>query len=225
MKLKAILLTLVMFTLLLTGCGNKTPNNNNATTTPNPTQGTAVSPTVTSPAASPEATGAAGTPAATNGATTPEATKGAGTDVTTTASIVDTEDALLKALSKNGTWIVCITKDMTVNKELVMEGEFKNGKKDDAGKEVIQRKLALYSQDENRTITGKYVLTAPKLTVTSPKASIQRGTFKGDLYVDVAGFELVDAIIDGDVYFTKKEYKDSFKMDDSSKVLGKQSVK
>jgi len=217
MKLKAILLTLVMVTLLLSGCGNKTPNNNNTTTTPNPTQGTAVSPEATAPAAT--------SPAATNGATTPEATKGAGTDVTTTASIVDTEEAFLKAIGKSGTWIICLTKDMTVDKDLVMEGEFKNGKKDDAGKEVIQRKLALYSQDENRTITGKYVLTAPKMTVTSPKASIQHGTFKGDLYVDVADFELVDAIIDGDVYFTKKEYQDSFKMDDSSKVIGKQSVK
>lgn len=214
MKLKAILLTLVMITLLLTGCGNRNTNNNATTTTPAPTQGT----TTTAPAATTP-------PAATNAVTTPGVTSGANTpDVVTTASIVDTEEAFLKAISKEGTWIIAITKDLTIDKDLVLEGEYKNGKKDDAGKDVVQRKVALYAQDENRTITAKYILKAPKMTVTSPNASIQHGTFLGDLYVDVADFQLVDAVIDGNVYFTKKEYKDSFKMDETSKVTGEQKV-
>jgi hypothetical protein len=105
-----------------------------------------------------------------------------------------------------------------------MEGEFKNGKKDDAGNELIQRKLALYAQDENRNITARYTLTAPKLTVTSPKASIQKGTFKGDLYIGVVDFELVDATIDGNVYFTSEEAKSTFKMDETSKITGEQGM-
>ncbi|MDF2510923.1 MAG: hypothetical protein K0S04_789 [Herbinix sp.] len=213
MKLKAILLTVAMLTLLLTGCGSKDNTGNKTTTTPAPTQGAVTTPVATTP------------PAATNAATTPGVTSGAETpDVVTTASIVDTEDAFLKAISKEGTWIIAITKDLSIDKDLVLEGEYKNGKKDDAGKDVVQRKIALYSQDENRKITAKYVLTAPKLTVSSPNGSIQHGAFNGDLYVDVAGFELVDATIDGDVYFTKKEYKDSFKMDDTSKITGEQKV-
>lgn len=218
MKLKAILLTLVMLTFLLTGCGSKNNNNNTTTTTPAPTQAAATSPAATSPAATtpPAATNAATSPAVTNGANTP--------DAVTTASIVDTEEAFLKAISKEGTWIICLTKDLSIDKDLVLEGEYKNGKKDDAGKDVIQRKIALYSQDENRKITAKYVLTAPKLTVTSPNASIQHGALNGDLYVDVADFQLVDTTIDGDVYFTKQEYKDSFKMDETSKITGDQKV-
>jgi len=105
------------------------------------------------------------------------------TDAVTTASIVDTEQAFVDAISNTGTWIICLTKNLTVDQELVLEGEFKNGKKDDAGNDIIQRKIALYSQDENRNITARYVLTAPKMTIKSPNASIQHGTFKGDLYV------------------------------------------
>ena len=213
MKLKAILLTVVMLTLLLTGCGSKNTNNNTTTTTPAPTQGVAAT---TAPTTAPAATTAATTPGVTTGATTP--------DVVTTASIVNTQDAFLKAISKDGTWIVAITQDMTIDQDLVVEGEFKNGKKDDAGNDAIQRKLALYSQDENRTITARYVLTAPKMTFSSPTGSIQHGTFKGDLYVDVADFQLIDATVDGNVYFTKQEYKDSFKMDETSKITGEQKV-
>ena len=55
-------------------------------------------------------------------------------------------------------------------------------------------------------------------------ASIQHGTFKGDLYVDVDNFALVDTTIDGNVYFTKQEYLASFTMDESSKVTGTVSV-
>lgn len=145
-------------------------------------------------------------------------------DAVSTASIVDNEQAFMDAISSTGTWIIAITKDLTINQELVLEGEFKNGKKDEAGNDIIQRKLALYSQDENRNITARYTLTAPKLTIKSPNASIQHGTFKGDLYVDVDNFALVDATVDGNVYFTKQEYKDSFIMDETSQITGTQSV-
>jgi hypothetical protein len=113
---------------------------------------------------------------------------------------------------------------MTIDQELVVEGEFKNGKKDDAGKDIIQRKLAFYSQDANRTITARYTLTAPQMTIKSPMASIQHGTFKGNLIVDVDNFQLIDATVDGNVTFTKKAYQDSFTMDETSKITGNQTV-
>ena len=206
MKVKIVLFTFILFAILFSGCAKKDTGNDNVSMTPQATTTTAPTTAATSP-------------------TTAAATTPGTTDVVTTASIVNTEEAFLNAISKNGTWIIAILQDMTINKDLVMEGEFKNGKKDDAGKDIIQRKLALYSQDENRTITARYTLTAPKLTVSSPQASIQHGTFKGDLYVDVNDFKLVDTTVEGNVYFTKQEYKDSFTMDETSKVTGEQSVK
>jgi hypothetical protein len=146
-------------------------------------------------------------------------------DVTTTASIVDNAAAFEKAMSSTGSWIICTVKDITFDKPVILDGEFKNGKKDDAGKDIIQRKIALYAQDENRNVTARYTLTAPKLTIQSPNARIQSGTFKGDLYVSETNFELVDATVDGNIYFTNDEAKNTFKMDDKSKVTGKQELK
>lgn len=152
---------------------------------------------------------------------TPETTP----DVTTTASIVDNEAAFEKAISSTGTWIIAATKDLTIDKDLVLDGEFKNGKKDADGKDIIQRKIALYTQDEDRNVTARFTLTAPKLTINSPNASIQHGTFKGDLYVTAKNFELVDATVDGNVYFTNDDAKSTFTMDDKSKITGTQELK
>lgn len=113
---------------------------------------------------------------------------------------------------------------MTINQALVLEGEFKSGKKDEARNELIQRKIALYAQDDERNITARYTLTAPKLTITSPMASIQHGTFVGDVHVSVNDFQLIDAKVEGNVYFTSEEFMNSFKMDDKSSVTGKQEV-
>lgn len=153
--------------------------------------------------------------------TTPEPTP----DVVTTASIVDNEAAFEKAISNTGTWIIATVKDLSFTKDLSLDGEFKNGKKDESGKDQIQRKIALYAQDEQRNVTARYTLTAPKLTINSPNARIQGGTFKGDLYVNTKDFQLVDATVDGNIYFASEEAKAGFKMDDKSKVTGKQEVK
>lgn len=157
------------------------------------------------------------TPTTTAGGTSP--------DTVTTASIVDTEAAFEKAISSSGTWIICTLKDLTFDKELVLDGEFKNGKKDDAGNDIIQRKIGLYEQDENRNITARYTLTAPKLTINSLNGSIQHGTFKGDVYVSAKNFELVDTTVDGNVYFTTDDAKNTFKKDDKSTVTGVQELK
>lgn len=156
-------------------------------------------------------------PGATNPAT-------ATPDAVTSASVVTDEASLMKAMGNEGTWIVIFTDDFTTNRDLVLEGEYTNGKKDDAGKDIIQRKIALYTQDANRNITERFTLTAPKLTVTSPMASIQHGTFRGDLYVSADNFELVDTTVEGNVYFTTESAKSTFKMDAASKVTGKQEM-
>src|SRR5659263_431577 len=54
---------------------------------------------------------------------TPAATK---TDTVTSASIVNNSAAFEKAISKNGTWIIAILKDVTTDKDLVLDGEFNN---------------------------------------------------------------------------------------------------
>lgn len=169
---------------------------------------------------------AQGTPNPTTQQTTQSTTTTTTTvEATSSASIVNTAEAFQKAISSNGTWIICLTKDLTIDKDISLDGEYKNGKKDDNGKDIIQRKVALYSQDANRNITARYTLTAPKFTINSPEASIQHGTFKGDLYVNVKNFKLVDATVDGNVYFMTDEAKNTFKMDDKSKVTGKQELK
>jgi len=145
-------------------------------------------------------------------------------NVVTTASIVNTTQDFKKAISDSGTWIIAVTKDITFNNEITLNGEFKNGKKDKDGKDIIQRKVALYAQDENRKVTARYTLTAPKFNINSPEASIQHGTFKGDLYVSSKNFQLVDTIVEGNVYFTNAEAKSTFKMDATSKVTGKQEL-
>jgi len=65
-------------------------------------------------------------------------------------------------------------------------------------------------------------LTAPSLTIKSPNARIQSSTFIGDLYIYAKNFSLVDAKIDGNVYFATQEAKDTFNADEKSSITGKQ---
>jgi hypothetical protein len=197
MKIKSILLTLALLTLIFVGCAKEPAKVTPPVTTP---------PVTTTPP-----------PQTTPPETTP--------NVVTTASIVNTESAFLKAISSTGTWIIATTQDLSINKDLVVEGEYKNGKKDASGKDILQRKIGLYTQDENRKVTARFTLTAPKMTFKSPMGSIEHGTFKGDLYISAINFQLKDATVDGNVYFTTDEAKSTFKMDAPSKVTGKQELK
>ena len=146
-------------------------------------------------------------------------------DAVTTASIVDEEGTFKDAISNTGTWIIATLKDLTFTEDLVLEGSFTNGKKDDQGNDIVQRKIALYTQDEQRNVTNRFTLTAPTLTINSPMASIQHGTFVGDLYVSQDNFKLVDAKVDGNVYFTTETAKSTFEMDETSSVTGEQELK
>lgn len=198
MKTKALLLTLILLVSLFIGCAPQEPAEQPPATTPPANQGQVNNPPDTTP------------------------------DVATSASIVDNEGAFEKAISNTGTWIIATLKDLTFDKELVLDGEFKNGKKDDAGKDILQRKLALYTQDDQRNVTGRFTLTAPKLTINSPYAEITYGTFKGDIYVNANNFKLVNATVDGNIYFTTDEAKNTFTTDDAkgpSTITGKQELK
>ena len=198
-RLKTLFMVLILLISVLSACGSSGTKN-----TPTPS--------INAHSPAPNATGG------------PTTSPGRG-DVNTTASIVNEAGAFEKAISNNGTWIICLLNDLTINKDLVLDGEFKNGKKDDAGMDIIQRKIALYTQDDNRKVTNRFTLTAPKLTINSPKARIQSGTFKGDIYVTAKDFELVDATVEGNLYFTNTDAESSFKMDATSKVTGTKELK
>ncbi|MDP4089074.1 MAG: hypothetical protein Q8930_07370 [Bacillota bacterium] len=216
MKVKAILLSLAVAASLFAGCSSKP-----ATTT-----------TTTTPAAT---------------TTTPEATKtttadAKKTDAVATASVVDTNAAFEKALTADGGhYVIATLKDMTFDKELTVDGDFKTNKKDKDGKLIvdaqgnpqIQRKIGLYTQDDKFVVTGRFTLTAPKITFNSNYGSIEHGKFVGDVYVAGTNFKLVNAEIDGNIYFLNQAAKDTFKIADvtadkdkvATKVTGQQTLK
>ncbi len=142
-------------------------------------------------------------------------------DVVTTASIVNDMTAFKAGISAKGTWIVATLGNLVSKEDLVLTGTFKNGKKDAVtGADVIQRKIGLYTQDDKRNVTARFSLTAPKLTIESPNASLQHGTFIGDIYVNAEGFSLADMMVEGNVYYLTQAVKDSAKIDEKSKVTG-----
>ena len=154
----------------------------------------------------------------TTAAPTQEATQAPEVDAVTTASIVNDAASFEKAISADGTWIIAALNDINTSNELVLDGEFQNSRGE------TQRKIALYAQDENRNVTARYTLTAPKLTVKSPAAMIVNGTFVGDVYVETTDFQLIGATVDGNIIFASEEAKAGFTMDADSKVTGTQEV-
>jgi peptidoglycan hydrolase-like protein with peptidoglycan-binding domain len=175
-------------------------------------------------------------------ATTPTTpTTPATPDVVTSASVTDNAAVFEKSIGTAGKWIVCTTKDLTFDHAIVVDGNFTNGKNGknaagvDTGLKAIQRKIALYTQLQNadgttakdadgKNITDKrFTLTAPKITILSINASIEQGTIKGDIYVSAQNFQLKGATVQGNIFFTNKGAKDTFKLNDST-VSGMQSL-
>jgi peptidoglycan hydrolase-like protein with peptidoglycan-binding domain len=147
-------------------------------------------------------------------------------EVVTSASIVNDAAAFEAAISKNGRWIIATLKDLTFDKPLVLDGQFLNGKTNSAtGLKTVQRKIGLYTQDADHNVTARFTLTAPKLTIMSSNASLEHGTFKGDIYVSVPDFQLKDARVEGNVYFTTKAAESTFKKDDASSISGKKELR
>jgi hypothetical protein len=156
------------------------------------------------------------TPAVETPATEAPAEEAAGEDVDamTTASIVDNGDALVNALSAEGTWIAATLNDIVLTDDLVIEGELMKG-------ETVARKLGLYTQDEDHNITAQFTLTAPKMIIKSPNFKLTGGTFVGDVYVEAEGFVLdKSATVDGNIYFATQMALDTFTMNDTAAVTG-----
>lgn len=125
-------------------------------------------------------------------------------DATTGATqvVVEDEESLLTGVSNDGAWIIIFEDDLETSEELVLTGGFENN-------DEPARKLALYTQDEDRVIIDQFTLTAPSITIENDNARIQGGTFAGDVYVKADGFSIPDGTIDGNVYFASEEYQES----------------
>lgn len=128
-------------------------------------------------------------------------------------SVAVDAETLTEAMSADGTWIIIVQQDLTVDQELVLEGEFSEDGE-------LDRKLALYEQDEDRNVTARYTLTAPSITVRSPNTRFQSGTFVGDVYVEAENFTLRDFTVDGNVYFENEAAKTSFNFENGSEITG-----
>lgn len=139
-------------------------------------------------------------------------------------------EVLSKGLSEKGSWITAATKDISApDKEIDVEGTFKNKAGDEA------RKLALYTQDADKKITERFTLTVKKLKVNSPHFYISNGTVKGDVEVEAEGFYGQtgqgvprEATIDGNLIFKNKELMDNYNQlpkEDKVKVTGEIRVK
>ncbi|OKP75530.1 hypothetical protein A3844_19495 [Paenibacillus helianthi] len=139
-------------------------------------------------------------------------------DAVTSASVVDNGEDFKKAISKDGTWIAATLKDLTFTEDLVVDGQFIH-------KNEPARKIALYTQDADHNITNSFTLTAPKITIKSENARIQGGTFVGDVYVEAKGFNVVNATIKGNVYFSDEKYQATYSASDQGKVTGVTEVK
>lgn len=141
-----------------------------------------------------------------------------GTDATTAATQVVVEDAesLSSAVSDEGAWIIIFEDDLETDEDLVLTGGFEHN-------DEPARKLALYTQDDDRNILEQFTLTAPSITIQNENARIQGGTFAGDVYVEADGFSIPDGTIDGDLIFASEEYEASADLSDGE-VTGEVSV-
>lgn len=132
-----------------------------------------------------------------------ELEQAADTVSTATLTKVTDETALLEGFSANGGWIILFEGDISTEKELdLAKGPTNDG--------VPSRKVALYNQDADKNVTARYTLTAPSITVKSVNSRIHGGTFVGDVYVTAEGFRLVDAVVDGNIYFSSQGLLDAF---------------
>ncbi|MGP3779759.1 hypothetical protein ACTWKD_13160 [Halanaerobium saccharolyticum] len=111
-------------------------------------------------------------------------------------------------------WILIIQQDLSVDEEIVLDGEFKN-------RDTVDRKLALYDQDDDHNVTDRYTLEAPSITVNSPSTRFKAGIFVGDVYVQAENFRLTTGFtVEGNVYFENKAAKETFTIEGGATVTG-----
>ncbi|MDR2832127.1 MAG: hypothetical protein LBV67_00260 [Streptococcaceae bacterium] len=161
-----------------------------------------------------------GTTASSSSAPATTESSAAKSDVTSGATVEATTDfatlqAAMSATGEKASWIGAITADVDASgKTLTVDGHFADPHGVDPA-----RKLALYSQDADHKVTGRFTLTLDKLIVKSPGFYITNGTVKGDVYVEADGFhgqtskgqaEGEGATIDGNLYFATEAQKAEF---------------
>ena len=149
-------------------------------------------------------------------------TANSSTEVVSGASISAKPEELEMALSDKVNWIVAATDNVTFDNEVTVAGTFHDKGKDSND---VYRKLALYSQDDNKKVTAEYEITVPKLIVSSENFNIVHGTVKGDIEVKANGFTLNGTKVNGNITFDKQEYKDSADLEkDGATVTGEVTV-
>ena len=149
---------------------------------------------------------------------------GGNVDIVSSPSRVTDEAKLIKAV--NESWIVILENDVTTSNEIVLESGFQKSDKDNPNKMVdTSRVVALYKTNESKEKIADYTLTVPKLTIKDENTKIEGGTIKGDVYVEAKEVNLEGTTIDGNVYFKNEEEKNTFHIDDASKVTGSMEVK
>lgn len=144
------------------------------------------------------------------------------TDAVSTASIVSDEESFEKGISKDGTYIVLTTKDLTFENDLVVDGTFT--KKDKEGKEVITRSLA-FAQNAADGKVERYSVTVPNIVINSENTLHEYGIIKGDVYIQAHGFKTKDATIEGNLYFATQELMEAFSADELTNISGEVAVK
>lgn len=135
-------------------------------------------------------------------------------DGKTIASITNKAEVMVESLSDKGNWITAITADITLDKELTVNGKFHQS---NDPKKAVYRKLALHTQDDKFNVIDNFTLTTPKLVVDSENFSIFYGTVKGDILVNAPGFKLVGTKVEGNIIFSAANLKDSANLDLDSK--------
>lgn len=150
--------------------------------------------------------------------------KNENTDTVTSASRVTDEDKLIRAV--NESWIVILENDVTTSKEIVLNSGFKKADKDNPDKMVdTSRVVALYKTNENKEKIADYTLTVPKVIIKDENTKIEGGTIKGDIYIEAKEVKLEGTTVDGNVYFNNEEAKNSFHIDEASKITGTMEIK
>ncbi|MDA3950754.1 MAG: hypothetical protein PF508_16225 [Spirochaeta sp.] len=138
-----------------------------------------------------------------------------------TQVVIEGSGDVQPALGPDGAWIVIFEDDVTVDSQVVVDGEVY----EEEGADAPRRKLALYTQDGDRNVTARFTLTVPELVVRHENTRIQAGTVAGDVYVEAEGFQLTSgASIEGNLYFASEALQDSATIDDDTTVTGEVGI-
>lgn len=137
-----------------------------------------------------------------------------------TQSIIGGAADVQPAVGPDGGWIIIFEDDVTVDSPVTVSGAVY----EEEGAEAPRRKLALYTQDEDRNVTARFTLTVPALVIDHVNTRIQAGIIAGDVYVQAEGFQLRDATIEGNLYFATEELQASAEIDEDSTVTGEVAI-